>query len=250
MNHDWYKHFFSGLSVDLWCNAVPPEQTADEVRFLLRVLDLPEQARVLDSPCGSGRHSIGMAREGYRVTAVDLSEEFLAVARASAQEAGVRIDFRHADMNELDWHEEFDAVVCLGNSFGYADQPTTEGFVRRIAGALKPGGRFALQSGVMAESILPNMKPEFGCEFGGIDMQVRNRYCVRHSRLDTDYVFTQGDRVERGTSWHWSYTTQQVCRMLSSVGLEIIGFYRSLDLEPFEVGSPYLHLVAEKWRSA
>jgi uncharacterized SAM-dependent methyltransferase len=153
-------------------------------------------------------------------------------------------------MNELEFPGQFDAVCCLGNSFGYADQPTSERFLQRVAAALKPGGRFAMQSGVMAETVLPSLKTEFGGEYGGIGMQVRNTYCVRNSRLDTEYVFTQGDRVERGQSWHWVYTTQQVCRMLDEAGMETIGLYRSTEMEPFEVGGHYLYLVAEKRRGA
>jgi len=246
MIHDWYKDFFHGMVVELWCAAVPAEQTAVEVNGLLQLLELPESAHIIDMPCGSARHSIGLAKAGHRVMGVDISAQFLDVARRSAEQAGVSIELIQADMNDVTLEREFDAAICLGNSFGYADQARTAGFARRVADALKPGGRFILDCGALAESILPSLKPELRYEFGDIEMHICNQYCPRNSRLETHYTFTRGDEVQRSAQWHWVYTTGQICRMLEEAGLQIVGLYRSLDREPFRLGDQYVYLMSQK----
>lgn len=50
-------------------------------------------------PCGSGRHSVELARRGHRVTGVDLSAEAIGHARRAA--AGLDVEFVHADMREI-----------------------------------------------------------------------------------------------------------------------------------------------------
>ena len=49
------------------------------------------QGRVLDLACGPGRHSVALARRGFRVTGVDRSRFFLERARANGREAGVEV---------------------------------------------------------------------------------------------------------------------------------------------------------------
>src|SRR5262249_38723665 len=55
---DWWRTFFTGVSVDLWLQAVPEEVTRREVDFLVSVLGVSPPTRLLDVPCGGGRHSI------------------------------------------------------------------------------------------------------------------------------------------------------------------------------------------------
>ena len=78
---DWYKDFFHGVTLDLWRDCVPPEQTRSEVEFLVEELIIQPGARILDVPCGNGRHSRALAERGHALTGVDLSDEFLAEAR-------------------------------------------------------------------------------------------------------------------------------------------------------------------------
>lgn len=66
-----------------------------------RLLGNVDGKRVLDLGCGSGQASIAMARLGAKVIAVDTSVERLGEARASAEEAGVTIEFHHGDLAEL-----------------------------------------------------------------------------------------------------------------------------------------------------
>src|SRR5688572_20061015 len=91
IDHDWFESFFSGLFLDVWRQATPPEQTRAEVDFLERTLVLPSGARVLDVACGLGRHSLELAARGHGPMGVDASGEALERARAEAAVRGVRV---------------------------------------------------------------------------------------------------------------------------------------------------------------
>lgn len=84
-------------------------------------LELAPGARILDLACGQGRHAIPLAQHGYRVTGLDLSEPSLTFAREAAAEAGAKIDFVQADMREIPFADEFDAVVNIFTAFGYLE---------------------------------------------------------------------------------------------------------------------------------
>jgi cyclopropane fatty-acyl-phospholipid synthase-like methyltransferase len=66
MAHNWFETFFEGIVLDFWRAAMSPEQTRAEADFLEQQLALTPGATVLDIPCGTGRHSLELARRGYR----------------------------------------------------------------------------------------------------------------------------------------------------------------------------------------
>jgi SAM-dependent methyltransferase len=105
----------------------------------------------LDVPCGNGRHAIKLARRGVRMTRVAISVGFLDVAHRNAP----AIEWIQGDMRKLPWRCRFDSAYCCGNSFGYFDHDNGQRFLEAIASVLKPGGRFILESGAVAESIFP-----------------------------------------------------------------------------------------------
>lgn len=51
--------------------------------------------------CGTGRHSVELARPGYRVTGVDISQVMLREAALAAERAGVHVEFVRQDAREL-----------------------------------------------------------------------------------------------------------------------------------------------------
>lgn len=95
--------------------------------------------RVLAVADGEGRNSVFMAERGLDVVAMDGSAVALRKARLLADERGVAVEFRHADILAWDWEpDSYDAVVAIFIQFvGPAErQAIFEGMIR----TLRPGG--------------------------------------------------------------------------------------------------------------
>ena len=73
----------------------------------------PEDVRVLEIATGPGTFSILMAKEGFKVTAVDLAPEMIGQAKKNAARASCEVDYRVMNSEELSFDEgTFDAVFC------------------------------------------------------------------------------------------------------------------------------------------
>jgi SAM-dependent methyltransferase len=243
---EWAKSFFTGLFVELWLQAVPAPQTTAEADFLEKALRLPPGARVLDAPCGGGRLSLELAGRGYRMTGVDISSEFLDVARAGAAARQLPITWEQRPMQDLPWRGEFDAAFCMGNSLGGLDDGETAAFFSAVARSLKPGGRFAVDNGCIAECVLPNLKERFWWPVGDIMFLVQNRYDHVQGRLEMEFTLIRDGRVEKKSGFQQVYTYRSFCRMLADAGFEGLEGYGSVAQDPFRLGCRQLCLVATR----
>lgn len=246
MGEDWYTTFFNGLVIDMWRAATPREATIAEADFLVRELGVEPGARLLDAPCGHGRHSLALAERGFRVTGVDLSADMLAVARRVAARQGVEVDWRQADMRALPRDASYDGVFCFGNSFGYLGPEGDREYVGAVAASLRPGGRFAIHTGMVAEALLPRLEDRGWSPMGDLLFLEENHYHAAESRLDTEYTFVSDGEVESRTARHWIYTVRGLRELLAAAGLVTAGLYASPEGSPFELDEPQLFLVAEK----
>jgi SAM-dependent methyltransferase len=245
MESEWHKDFFRGVALDVWRGAVSPEQTRAEADFLEKVLEFSPGARLLDVPCGSGRHSLELASRGYRTTGVDIAEEFVREAQTRAA-CGLQAEFLLGDMRHLPWQSEFDGAFCFGNSFGYTEHKGTVDFLSALSRTLKRGSRFALETGLAAESILPKLQERGWVEIGNILFLSARRYEAAESRLYIQYTFVRDGKQETRGASQQVYTVAEIRRLLEQAGLGTVALYSSLDQQPYQLGSPRLLLVAEK----
>ncbi len=119
-------------------------------------MGLPVGARILDVPCGQGRHAHLLAEAGYDVHGVDLSRDLLALAVKRGTGTGLK--YTRGDMRQLPtvWAGRFDAVINLFTSFGFFLDPTDDArVIGEFARVLKPGGLLiwhgGSRDGVMAK---------------------------------------------------------------------------------------------------
>jgi 2-polyprenyl-3-methyl-5-hydroxy-6-metoxy-1,4-benzoquinol methylase len=246
MNPAWYRTFFDGIAVDMWREATTPEWTARDVELAWRELVLKPEDRVLDCPCGHGRHSIELARRGCRVIGIDVSTYCLKLAGDAAAAAGVEVGLRQGDVLELADLPQFDAAITLGNAFGYLDHAGTSSFVRSVASALRPGGRWLIDTGAAAESLLPTLQPHLQYDLGEIHMEINNKYRADESCLETTYELTREGKSETLKNWHFVFTAAEIRRMLVAGGLKVLSLSGGADREPYTLGSRFLYIVAEK----
>lgn len=197
-------------------------RTRRECDMVERVLDLPENARILDCPCGYGRHSIELARRGYRTVGVDLCPGFLDEARAAAmtvQEA-TRPEFIHGDMRFMPDIGPFDACLNMFLSFGFFSDEDNLRVLQQFHRVLRSGGKLLIHSDV-------NPDRAYAGDF--IDRQTRH---LRHGgilRIDEHFdpetgvlsgtwsIRTDGQVTDRNYSL-LVYTHDQLLRLLQNAG--------------------------------
>ena len=110
--NQWYEQLFQNYS-NKYDTEVFTQGTMGECDFIEKEIDHNQSIRVLDIGCGTGRHAIELAKRGYSVTAVDLSEAMIDKAREKARTQAVEVDFRVADARNLAYESEFDLVIML-----------------------------------------------------------------------------------------------------------------------------------------
>lgn len=109
-----------------------------------RLLQLQPGERVLDVGCGNGVSTRRLAELGARITGIDYSAQFIALARARRTPWDERIDYRVVDATNADHllalgEGAFDALVC---NMVLMDMPLIEPLLRCARRLLTPNGRF------------------------------------------------------------------------------------------------------------
>src|SRR2546427_7544835 len=114
---DWWRTWFGPGYLALYDDTLR-ERTPVEIDRLEPLLRLRPPLRILDLPCGQGRHAIELARRAYDVTGVDLSPYLIRVAKARAETAGDAVRWLEGDMRRPGSGATFDLVLNPFPRFG------------------------------------------------------------------------------------------------------------------------------------
>jgi SAM-dependent methyltransferase len=219
MAREWIHGFFDVAYARHLRRQFSDALTRRQVAFAVKALGLSRGARVLDVPCGFGRHARLLARRGMRVVGVDLSSAMLAEARRGGPQA--RLSFVRADMRRLGYRGEFDAVMNLYTSFGYFSPRENLAVLRRMARALKPGGRILIDHRDRRyDARLPGRWWERASD-GTLVLQAM-RLSGRTGRWSGEWTFVgPGGRRSVRPVRHYVYTLPQWRHMFRAAGLRL-----------------------------
>jgi ubiquinone/menaquinone biosynthesis C-methylase UbiE len=137
--------FFSDFYLRAYADDERREEARAQALAAARLACVDEGGDLLDVPCGFGRHSVPLARAGYRVTGVDRSAALLDEARRRT--AGERWPkLVRADYRELPFPDaSFDAAVNLFTSLGYLGEEQDTHVLAEIGRVLRPGGALVIE---------------------------------------------------------------------------------------------------------
>ena len=245
----WYEDFFQGINCELWENAIPINVTMQEVDFLLTELNLQKGQHILDIPCGFGRHAIEFSKRGFHVTGIDISQTFIKGLTEKIIAEKLNIKAIQADILTVQLNEKFSGAVCLGNSFGYFNIDKMKLFIEKVSTSLEPGSKFIINSGMLAESILPNFQhyaKNNVYHVGNITMEVTNSYNAAEGYMISHLLNTKEERIEEYSYKHYVFTLAEVSRLLKLYGLNTIATYSSTSKEKYNTGDRQIYIVAQK----
>jgi SAM-dependent methyltransferase len=139
----WYELLFENYAqkYDQECYV---HGTSGECDSIEQEINRDKSIKILDIGCGTGRHAIELAKRGYQVAGIDLSESQLKRAKEKAKEAGVIIDFQIQDARHLSFDGEFDLAIMLcegGFSLMETDEMNFE-ILKNATKSLKNNGKF------------------------------------------------------------------------------------------------------------
>jgi SAM-dependent methyltransferase len=131
------------------------ERTYYEADGVIRYLCLQPGERVMDCPCGYGRHSIALLEKGIQAVGYDINSVHLNKAIETAAAKNLPHDFRKKNMLEIDDENTYDGIINMFYSFGFFDTDE-ENFqvLKNFYKALKPGGQFLMHTDVNLPRIL------------------------------------------------------------------------------------------------
>jgi ubiquinone/menaquinone biosynthesis C-methylase UbiE len=247
----WYKEMFATedpLRSDKYGES---EKSRAQVDFVIEKLALQPGARVLDLCCGQGRHLLDLMKRGYEVVGVDLSEYMLAKCREAAEGQGLKPNLMQADMREINFDSEFDAVINLFTSFGYLESDDEDQQVLdAVSRALKPEGRFFIDM-MSRDWLMRNYKEHRWDENERGDITIHDsrfdsitgRTNVRELTLHAD-----GSRTENHHSLRM-YTYSELAEKLNRAGMVIRSAWGQYDGEEFGYLSMRMIVISEKART-
>ena len=244
---EWWESYFDAQYLLEYEPIFSPARDRADVSRLIEILGLSAGERVLDVPCGQGRHAHLLAEAGFDVTGLDYSKHLLEVAKKRGTASNLR--YVQGDMRTLPakWTGRFAAVLNLFTSFGFFFNPADDvRVVREFARVLEPNGVFVWhggsRDGVMAKFLTRDWwKSEDGTmvahertfdPLSGI-LTIRSHWSGKR---------TNGEREHRIRL----YTASRLAEICRSAGLIVEEAYDGWSRAPLSRRSSEMLLVARK----
>ncbi|HII39784.1 MAG TPA: class I SAM-dependent methyltransferase [Thermoplasmata archaeon] len=233
------------------------EEQARDLKVVLDRFGVPEGGRILDVPCGIGRHSTRLAKLGYRVLGLDLAPAYVRRAQDLAEGEGVadRARFRVGDMRDLEHavsqdERPFDAALNLWTSLGYYGEETDVAVLEGYRNLVRPGGLMVLYA-VNRDWLVRHFDPQGFEEFGDL-VHIEDR----HLDLDASWMRNRwrffrkkGEDLEGIATIaleHRVYSLHELRSLFERAGWHVEGAFGGYRMEPASFDLSALLVIGRK----
>lgn len=197
---EWYRSWFDSRYYHLLYSHRDESEAEGFIKNLTRYLNLKMGAKVLDMPCGSGRHALILNKLGFKVTGADLSPSNIMAANALAEKD---LSFYVHDMRQpIDGN--FDCVLNLFTSLGYFDdEAENKKTFSSLAASARPGGTIVVDF-MNTRKMIADLVPNEHKTIDGVEFTI-NRY-LRNGNICKEIQVKDGSKtfhfVEKVKAWN------------------------------------------------
>lgn len=218
------------------------------INLLQRSISVNTKSRVLDIACGSGRHSLELARRGFEVTGFDLSEFLIKEAKKGLKESvekDLKVKFLIKDMRDFNFKGSFDIAVNIFTSFGYFDNDK-ENFqvIKNVSDSLKKGGYFVfdfINKNYLVKNIVPYSLSRNGKFTIKQKRRIENDFVIKEISIKKGKELLEFNEILR------LYSLNEFKKVFESYNLRIQNLYGDYSGNKFNLNkSQRLIIIAKK----
>ncbi|KGP90471.1 methyltransferase [Pontibacillus chungwhensis BH030062] len=191
---------------------------------------------ILDLGAGTGEISIRLAKEGYNVTGVDLSEDMLAVANRKSIEQNASVEWVKQDISSLNMPVQYDMAISYCDVINYiTDEQEVQQTFQHAHDVIKPGGLFLFDvhsigyidgylSGQTFSAVTDEISYIWFCD------EKREDHSVAH---DLTFFVKKDDLYERFDEYHSQRTfpVSTYVAWLQDIGFHVLGIHSDFSQE-------------------
>lgn len=244
----WFEEWFSNkFYLDLYQHR-DEEDARWMINLLQRSISVNTKSKVLDIACGSGRHSLELARRGFDVTGFDLSKFLINEAKKNlkrSKEKDLKLKFLIKDMRDFNFKNSFEIAVNIFTSFGYfEDDKENFKVIKNVSDSLKKGGYFVfdfINKKYLEKNIVPYSKSR-----KGIYTVIQNRK-IENGFVKKDIQIKKGNKISEFNEILKLYSVIEFKKVFESYNLKIQNLYGDYFGNKFsENKSQRLIIIAKK----
>jgi len=221
--------------------------TSEEIDDIIELLEIPPEAEILDLGCGYGRHSLELARRGYKITGMDRTSKYINEARKAANSESLNVEFIEADMRSFIRESAFDYVLNIfttGLSY-FEDIEEDKRVVKNVYKSLRPGGKFIVHTA--GKEVLARIfqKRDWIEQDGVFLLQERN---VERdwSWMNNRWILVKDGKIIEYNITHRIYSASELSKLITDCGFTDIKVFGDLKGGPYDNKARRLVVVGNK----
>jgi len=242
---EWFEDWFNSKEyLDVYKHR--DEKEAEElVNLVLNNISISKNSHILDLAAGFGRHAILFAKRGFDVTAVDLSENLLSIAKENAKFEGIHINFVHSDIRNFNPDLQYDLIVNLFTSIGYFEKDEENYYIlRKIYDLLAENGSFVLDY-FNKNFVVNNLETETVEEID--DGRITQKRFIEGKRIVKQIKVDRKGKVNKFYESVRMFSSDELINMIQKLGFRNIKTFGDFRGNSFELEtSPRIIIIVNK----
>jgi len=229
------------------------EQTVTETAFINEKLRLKPGAKILDLGCGGGRNAIELAEAGFKLTGIDLNKYALEQAEINCP-ANLKINFIHENILNINYYEQFKAVILIFNHFTSFDRLSIKKLLNRIASALEDGGKLLIDIPSVSHARSLDGVQEWQITNSWLSGDFKQLVLSENSfdenslvHLRHDYCLRLADgKLDKYTQTSYLYEPEALAQLFKLFGLKLVTAFGDWQGKPYDENAEQLLIIGQK----